>query len=191
MFVVLWCLALWLGCLVLCGPSYLCYLLFVVLYGHQCTSAREWSVHSHLRWGLSVVCSWCTVCSVVCPCQLFCSVWMWCLEEVYRCLLLWYVLLVLLMCTLTIWSSVLCVCNVISNECKEPTSCLVQPIGAHCCDVMCFGFRGDLGFLNCDDVCMCVVNKQFELLEFVSESVYVDLQYDEISLTFTAGFVWC
>ena len=42
----------------------------------------------------------------------------------------------------------------------------------------CFGFRGELGFLNCDDVCMCVVNKQFELLEFVSESVYVDLQYD-------------
>ena len=34
---------------------------------------------------------------------------------------------------------------------------------------------------------MCVVNKQFELLEFVSESVYVDFQYDEISLTFTAG----
>ena len=51
----------------------------------------------------------------------------------------------------------------------------------------CFGFRGELGFLNCDDVCMCVVNKQFELLEFVFESVYVDLQYDEISLTFTAG----
>ena len=49
----------------------------------------------------------------------------------------------------------------------------------------------NFGFLNCDDVCMCVVNKQFELLEFVSESVYVDLQYDEISLTFTAGFVWC
>ena len=53
----------------------------------------------------------------------------------------------------------------------------------------CFGFRGELGFLNCDDVCMCVVNKQFELLEFVSESVYVDLQYDEISLTFSAGSV--
>ena len=55
----------------------------------------------------------------------------------------------------------------------------------------CFVFRGELGFLNCDDVCMCVVNKQFELLEFVSESVYVDSQYDEISLTFTAGSVWC
>ena len=25
----------------------------------------------------------CAVCSVVCPCQLFCSVWMCCLEEVY------------------------------------------------------------------------------------------------------------
>ena len=36
---------------------------------------------------------------------------------------------------------------------------------------------------------MCVVNKQFELLEFVSESVYVDLQYVKISLTFTAGSV--
>ena len=79
------------------------------------------------------------------------------------------------------------------NECNEPTSCLVQPIGAHSCEVIyfgCFGFRGELGFLNCDHVCMCVVNKQFELLEFVSESVYVDLQYDEISLTFTAGSVW-
>ena len=56
----------------------------------------------------------------------------------------------------------------------------MQPIGAHCC----FGFRGELCFLNCDDVCMCVVNKQFKLLEFVSESVYVDLQYDEIYVTF-------
>ena len=54
-------------------------------------------------------------------------------------------------------------CDVVSNECNEPTSCLVQPIGTHCCEMMyfgCFGFRGELGFLNCDDVCMCVVNKQ-------------------------------
>ena len=57
------------------------------------------------------------------------------------------------------------------------------------CILGCFGFRGELGFLNCDDVCMCVVNKQFEFLEFVSESVNVDLQYDEISLTSTAGSV--
>ena len=54
---------------------------------------------------------------------------------------------------------------------------------------MCVCFRGDLGFLNSDDICMSVVNKQFELLEFVFDSVYVDLQYDKIYLTFTAGSV--
>ena len=43
--------------------------------------------------------------------------------------------------------------------------------------------------VNCDDICMSGANKKFELLEFVFESVYVDLQYDEISLTFTAGSV--
>ena len=80
----------------------------------------------------------------------------------------------------------------VSNECNEPTSCLVQPVGSHCCEVMpfgCFGFRGELGFLNCDAVCMCVMNKQFALLKFVFDSGYVDLQYDEISLTFTAWSV--
>ena len=35
----------------------------------------------------------------------------------------------------------------------------------------------------------CAVNKQFELLECVPESVYVDLKYDEIYFTFTAGVV--
>ena len=81
-------------------------------------------------------------------------------------------------------------CYVVSNEGDEPTSCLAQPIVAHCCEVMyfgCFDFRGELGSPNCDDVCMWVVNKQFQLYEFASECVYVDLQYDEISLTFTAG----
>ena len=70
----------------------------------------------------------------------------------------------------------------------------MQHIGANGVEVMYFGsfcFRGELGFLNCDDSCMCIVNKQFELLEFVFNSVYVDLQYDEISLTFTAGYVCC
>ena len=52
--------------------------------------------------------------------------------------------------------------------------------GAQGSEVMyfwCFQFRGVLGFMNCDDICMCVVNKQFELLEFVFDSVlmYVDL----------------
>ena len=44
--------------------------------------------------------------------------------------------------------------------------------------------------LVCDDICMCIVNKQFELLGFVFGSVYVGLQYDEIYLTFTAGSVF-
>ena len=87
-------------------------------------------------------------------------------------------------------------CNVVSNECNEPTSCLVQPIGTSGGEIMYFGcvcFRGELGFLNCDDICMCVVNKQFEFIEFVFDSVYVDLQYDDISLTSTAEYVslWC
>ena len=53
----------------------------------------------------------------------------------------------------------------------------------------CFCVRGELGFLNCDAICMCLVNKQLELHEIVLESVYVVLQYDDISLTFTAGYV--
>ena len=63
----------------------------------------------------------------------------------------------------------------------------MQPIGTHGGEVMYLGcacFRGELGFLNCDDICICVVNKQFHLLEFVFKSVY-----DEISLTFTDGSV--
>ena len=102
--------------------------------------------------------------------------------------------LVLLICILTIWSSGLCVLivegmSVVVNvmlslmSVMSPPPALCNPIGSHYCEVMYFEFY----FLNCDDVCMCVVKQQFELLEFVSESVYVDLQYDEISLTFTAG----
>ena len=55
-------------------------------------------------------------------------------------------------------------CYVVSSEYDEPTPCLVRPIGAHCDKVM------KLGFLNCDDICMCVVNKQFGLLVFVFNS---------------------
>ena len=49
-------------------------------------------------------------------------------------------------------------CYVVYNECHEPTPCLVQPIGAHGGEVLYFwSFRGELGFLNCDDICMCVL----------------------------------
>ena len=49
-------------------------------------------------------------------------------------------------------------------------------------------FTGELGLQNCD-ICMYVVNKQFELLEFVFNSIYVDLKNNEIYFTFTAGYV--
>ena len=68
----------------------------------------------------------------------------------------------------------------------------MQPVDAHGGEVMYFWsvcIRGELGFLNCDDICMCAVNKQLELLEFDFDSIYVDLQYDEIYLIFTARSV--
>ena len=40
-------------------------------------------------------------------------------------------------------------CNVVSNECDDPPSCLVQPIGTHGGEVMYFGcvcFMGELDF---------------------------------------------
>ena len=63
----------------------------------------------------------------------------------------------------------------------------MQPIGTHGGEVMYFGsfVRGELAFLNCDDICMCVVNNQFELLEFIFVS-----GYDEITHTFTAVSVY-
>ena len=68
----------------------------------------------------------------------------------------------------------------------------MQPIGEHSGEVMHFGgfcFRVELGFLNCDGICMWVMNNQFELLKFVFDSVYADLKYYVIFLTFPAGSV--
>ena len=48
----------------------------------------ECAFTSPVRTGCGMFVMYCTVCSVICPCQLFCSAWMWCLQEVYRCLLL-------------------------------------------------------------------------------------------------------
>ena len=52
-------------------------------------------------------------------------------------------------------------CNGVSNGCNELTSCLVQSIGTHGGEVMYFGWVCFRSFLNCDDICMCVVNKPF------------------------------
>ena len=67
-------------------------------------------------------------------------------------------------------------CNVVSDECGEPTPCLLQPVAAHGGKVLyCWSvcLRSELGFLNYDDISMCIVNKQFEPLELVFDSVYV------------------
>ena len=108
--------------------------------------------------------------------------------------------LVLLMYTLTISSSVLCVLmvegmSVVVNVMLSLMS-VMSPPPALCtlsartvvelCTLGVFAFRGELGFLNCYDICMCVVNKQFDLLEFVFDSVYVGLQYDEIVSVYCA-----
>ena len=73
---------------------------------------------------------------------------MCCLKEVYRCFNcdLFSVVNVYLdhlkFCVVCIngrWYVCCGECYVVSNECDEPTSCLVQPISAHCCEVMYFG----------------------------------------------------
>ena len=46
----------------------------------------------------------------------------------------------------------------------------------------CVCFRGEFGFLNCDDICMCVANYQFELLVFVFYSVYLTCMMRFLSL---------
>ena len=54
------------------------------------------------------------------------------------------------------------VCSECNVDSDEPNPRLVQPVGAHDGDVMYFWsvcFRGELGFLNCDDICMCVQKK--------------------------------
>ena len=91
--------------------------------------------------------------------------------------------LVLLMCTCVVCIN--CRRYGCCSECyvTTPALCdlLVRTVVKLCT------FTGELDFLNCDDICMCVENEQYKLFEFVFDSVYVNLKYDEISLTFTAG----
>ena len=88
--------------------------------------------------------------------------------------------LVLLICTLTIWSSMLCVLMlesmyVVVNGMLS-LMIVMSPHHSSC-------------NLSMRTVVKLSMNKQFELLEFVLHSVYVDQKYNEIYLTFTAGSV--
>ena len=60
------------------------------------------------------------------------------------------------------------------------------------CTLGVFPLRVSLVFMNCDDICMCVVSKQFQLLKLVFNSPYVDMQYD-VSQFYRWVFVlvWC
>ena len=54
-------------------------------------------------------------------------------------------------------------CHVVSDECDQPTPCVVQPDGEQGGEVIYFWsvcIRDELGFLNCYDICMSVVTKQ-------------------------------
>ena len=67
----------------------------------------------------------------------------------------------LMFCVVCIYGRRYVWCGACNVTCNEPTIRFVKPIGAHSY-VMYLGsfcFRGELGFLNCDDICMCVLNK--------------------------------
>ena len=51
-------------------------------------------------------------------------------------------------------------------------------------------FRGELGLLNCDDICMCVAISSLSSSSlFLIQFMLVGLQYDKTSLSFTTGYV--
>ena len=57
--------------------------------------------------------------------------------------------------------------------CTTDVACTVVKL----CNFGCVCVRGELGFLNCDDICMFVVNESSVMssCEFVFDSVYADL----------------
>ena len=82
----------------------------------------------------------------------------------------------MLICTLTIRSSVLLYINGRRHVCCGEWYFVSN---AYRCALLCtlgvLSFMGELGFLNCDDICKCVVNKQSELPEIAFDSVHVGL----------------
>ena len=73
----------------------------------------------------------------------------------------------------------------------------VQPNSAHGGKSMYFWsfcLRGELGFLNCNNICMCVVKKQFELHEFVLILFLLTCSIMRLILLLLLGLcacVWC
>ena len=71
-----------------------------------------------------------------------------------------------------------------------PTSCIVQPIGTHGGEVMYFGcvsFRGELGFMNFDDICLSVVKSSLSssslfLIPFMLTCSMMSIAFDTFNI---------
>ena len=89
-----------------------------------------------------------------------------------------------LLMTVAMWSSV--------YKCQSVECAFTSPVRTDCGMFVVYYMQYCMS-VSAVLCCMCVVNKHFELLEFVFGSVYVDLQYDETSLISTAWSVslWC
>ena len=124
---------------------------------------------------------------------------MCCIDEVYKCLQLKFSVVNVYLDHLKL--CVVCIngqtyvccseCYVVSNDCYEtnPHPVLYDISVRTVVKLYTLGVFVLRVSLVCNDICMGVVTKQFELFNFVFNSVYVDLKYDEFSLTFTAGSV--
>ena len=97
--------------------------------------------------------------------------------------------LVVLRCTLTICSSVLCafmvegmsavvkvMLSLMSVISPPPSLCVLSFLTVVYAGIFgVFEVLGEFGFLYGDDICLCVVYELFQFLYFVSDAVYVYL----------------
>ena len=68
---------------------------------------------------------------------------------------------------------------VVLDQCDEPPSLSMRKDGV-VWYFLCFSFLCEFCFLYCDDVWLGAVYDFFQFLDFVSDTVYVDLKYDDV-----------
>ena len=65
----------------------------------------------------------------------------------------------------------------VGRQQQQPTYCLIQPICAHGGEFESFCFRGELGFLNCDDMTMTkFILKNKTSFEAYKRYIYIQIQ---------------
>ena len=140
-----------------CCSVVFCTLVSVVVYSVMWSELLMTSAIRCPLWSSAYECQR-VECAFTSPVRIECGMFvMYCLEEVYinvyNCDLFSVVNVYLdhlKLCVVCINGRRYVCCseyNVVSNECNEPTSCIVQPIGTHGHEVMyfgCFCFRGSL-----------------------------------------------